>query len=645
MSHHRYDVFPLFSRPAIVILCLLSFSPPAPAQVEITGRLWAPIFPGSETMQPFTTITGFANRTGPDGQALTCRTWETEPAGWYFFSGVPGNYTIVLSNPSHFMRPVLRTNLFTRNGDIVVKNLAPRFDYALFDDSAWDPEPAAGYYQTFQASGMSITHIGFKLAHDGVDGEGPGSQNLLVSIHRVGDGPSETWEQVGPTGFVPNVNCGGGLNRSWSAGWNSGEIPTAPGEHYAVHLFPESATGTFQAFWSDRADVEGDCFRIASDGSIEPGKDLWMAVGSDNDGLVIPYNKRVHQEFGDLTDFGTAWSQTWVARGRGLAGVILTAAVPMDHPWLIRQRFGIRIRRGGPEGPAVGIEKIAKGQSTAHGFAGAVGVAFAPGEIPLEPGETYAVEWRSAENAFTMANAAPSGETGVPATSGLNPYGKVSPDTYDAGTGWYLGEQRTEFDLDMQVIEYENAGAGWEAAVAEENLLTNGDMETGAIDTADPDRGTAAAWTEFTVDPDTTHQYVVNGESGNRFLRIIGGGANERTVNGGYVQAVSGLSPSEAYRLSGLVRSTWAVDSRHRCSIGWDPTGQVENPEAESVVWTILPDFHGEFVPYSSDPIRPHEDSVSVWLQAWTNLDRDHPFMVDFDDFALRRVLTSAPNK
>jgi len=596
-------------------------------------------------MQPFTTITGFANRTGPGGQALTCRTWETEPAGWYFFSGIAGNYTVVLSNPSHFMRPVVRTNLFTRDSDVVVKNLAPRFDYALFDDSAWDPQPAAGYYQAFTATGTSITQVGFKLAHDGVDGEGPGGQNLLVSIHRVGDGPPDTWEQVGPAGLVPGVNCGGGLNRSWSAGWNSGEIPTVPGERYAVHLFPENATGTFQAFWSEQADAGGECFRVSADGTLEPGRDLWMAVGYDNDGLVIPYNKRVHQEFGELTEFGTAWSQTWVARGRGLAGVILTAAVPMDHPWLNRQRFGVRIRRGGPEGPVVGIEKIAKGQSTAHGFAGMVGVAFAPGEVPLEPGETYSVEWRSAENAFTMANAAPPGESEVPETSGLNPYAKVSPDTYDAGTGWYLGEERTEFDLDMQIIEYEHAGTGWEDAVAEENLLPNGDMETGDIDAADPDRGKAAAWREFTVDSETTHQYVESEKGENRFLRIIGGGANERTVDGGYVERVTGLLPSETYRLSGLVRSTWAVDSRHRCSIGWDATGQITDPDAASIVWTLLPDFHGEFVPFSSSPIRPRKGSVSVWLRAWTDLDRDHPFIADFDDFTLRRGLTSAPNK
>jgi hypothetical protein len=548
------------------------------------------------------------------------------------------------------MRPVLRTNLFTRDGDVVVKNLAPRFDYALFDDGAWDPEPAAGYYQTFTATGNSITHVGFKLAHDGVDGQGPGSQNLLVSIHRAGDGPPDTWEQVGPTGLVPGVNCGGGLNRPWSTGWNSGEVPTVPGERYAVHVFPESATGTFQAFWSERAGVEGECFRDTAGGSIEPGRDLWMAVGSDNDGLVIPYNKRIHQEFGELTEFGVKWSQTWVARGRGLAGVILTAAVPMDHPWLVRQRFEVRIRRGGPEGPVVGIEKIAKGQSTAHGFAGAVGVAFAPGEIPLEPGKKYAVEFTSAENAFTMANAAPPEATQVPATSGLNPYAKVSPDSYEAGAGWYLGEERTDIDLDMQIIEYEHAGSGWETAVAEMNLLANGAMQTGELDPADsadpvdPDSGSAEGWVEFALDPETTHQYVAD-EGGNRFLRIAGGGLNERTVDGGYVQRVTGLSPSETYRLSGLVRSTWATDHRHRCSIGWDPTGQVDDPEAASIVWSILPDYHGEFVPYSSDPIRPREDSISVWLRAWTDLNRDHPFLADFDEFSLRRVVTTPPGE
>jgi len=643
MSATRFFSENIFPCLCLILSCFAALPPVAGAQVEITGRLWSPIFPGSAEMQPFTTITGFANRPGPGGQALSCRTWETEPAGWYFISGVPGNYTIVLSNPSHFMRPVLRTNIFTRNGDVVVKDLAPRFDYALFDDSAWDREPAAGYYQTFTASGTSITHVGFKLAHDGVDGEGSGSQNLRVSIHRAGEGSPDTWDQVGPAGLVPGVNCGGGLNRPWSAGWNSGEVPTIPGERYAVHIFPESATGAFQAFWSERADVDGECFRVPPDRSIEPGRDLWMAVGSDNDGLVIPYNKRVHREFGDLTRFGKEWSQTWVARGRSLAAVILTAAVPMDHPWLVRQRFTVRIRRGGPGGPVVGVEKTGKGQSTAHGFAGAVGVAFSPGEVPLDPGETYAVEFESIENPFTMANEAPEGTESIPKTSGLNPYAKVSPDIYDNGAAWHLGKEKTDYDLDMQIIEYEHAGLDWESAVADGNLLLNGDMETGELEPADPGSGTATGWGEFTIDPKTTHQYVASEAGGNRFLRIIGGGANERTVDGGYVQRVDGLSASETYRLAGTVRSTWAVDHRHRCSVGWDPTGQTEDPEAESIVWTLLPDRHGEFVPCSSDPIRPIENSISVWLRAWTDLDRDHPFITDFDDFELRQVLTTPP--
>ena len=98
------------------------------------------------------------------------------------------------------------------------------------------------------------------------------------------------------------------------------------------------------------------------------------------------------------------WAQTYVAQGRGLAGAVLYAAVSGAQPPLARQRTTVRVRHGGPDGPRVGIEKIAIGNGNYTGDAswGVFAVAFAPGEVPLTPGDTYAIEFESIENQETL---------------------------------------------------------------------------------------------------------------------------------------------------------------------------------------------------------------------------------------------------
>jgi hypothetical protein len=88
-----------------------------------------------------------------------------------------------------------------------------------------------------------VTHVGFRLASDGVDGFGPGKQDLIVSIRQTGEGEPETWPRIGPAVTVPGVDAGGPKNEPWSAGWASGEAPTAPGGTYAVEIRAASPDG------------------------------------------------------------------------------------------------------------------------------------------------------------------------------------------------------------------------------------------------------------------------------------------------------------------------------------------------------------------------------------------------------------------
>lgn len=617
------------------------------AQVAMTGRVQGPRFAGSDHVVPFTAVRCFATLDGPGSQSLGCRTWETDPVGWYYLTGPAGNYTVLFSTPAHFPRPIIRTNWTIYPGEKTDRNLSPTFDYAVFDEARWDEKPARHYYQTFTARGTSITQVGFKLATDGVDGGGPDGQNLIVSIHQAGPGTPDTWEQIGPAMPVLNVDCGGPKNYTWSAGWNSGEVPTTPGQKYAVHLRAESDTGTFQVFWRADDDAETDCYRIGEAGTTGWQKhDLWLAVASDADGLLIPFNKRIHKEYAEFAGGARKWSQTYVTQGRGLASVILYAAVSGRQPSQNRQRLAIRARQGGPRGPVVGIEKIAIGNANYTGDAswGTFGVVFAPGEVPLEPGQTYAIEFETLENWETLHDFRDIKNHPPDPNPGFNPYRKVPPDTYPHGTSYRDAEREQDFDLDMQVIEYQYAASDWSHAVHPENLLQNGDMERGDLVPDQPEKGQAEAWKQFAVDPGTVHHYLLDGqELDNRIIRVFGGGATGKPVDGGYVQRVAGLSRLETYRLAGRVRSSWIVDDKHQCRVGYDPTGQTDQPEAKTIRWTTLPNVHGIFIPYLSEPIRPEKDTISVWLRGQTTLTADMPFEADFDDFALRRVNTGVP--
>ncbi|MBN1125735.1 MAG: hypothetical protein JXA82_12065 [Sedimentisphaerales bacterium] len=626
-----------------VSFVLLVLVGPLFGQVALKGRYIAPRYPGSEQTEPMTAVHVFAAASGQDRQAIGFRTWETHPAGWYYLPGMEGNYTMVFSDPAGFVRPRILTNQFVRQGEMVDRVLSPVFDYADFDQGCWDEKPAADYWQTFVAKGTSITQVGFKPATDGVDGPGPLGQNILISIHKKGDGTPDSWPRVGPDAVVLNVDCGGVKNYWFSAGWDSGQVPTQPGQVYAVHLRSEKKGNSFQIFWRPVENTPLGCYRIGKDGDTgRQGRNLCMTIGSDSDGLLIPYNKCVHKKFEAFAGFDRCWSQTYVAKGRGLAAVVLYAATSGVQPALMRQRVKVRVREDGPDGRIVGTEKIAIGNGNYTGDAswGMFGTCFAPGEVSLEPGKTYAVEFESIENYNTLHGYVNIKGMVSDDKPGFNPYRKNGRDEYEYGTAYRKGRDQQDFDLDMQIIEYEHTASHWMQAVTGKNLLTNGNMQR------DGDSGIPAGWNTFSVDSGTEFRHVFNEpDKENRIARIVGGSATRTTADGGLVQKVSNLSTLETYRLKGMVRSTWPIDEKHACLVGYDPTGQVVDANADTIRWTNLPGVHGIFVAYRSEPIRPTNDSVSVWLRGRTTLTEEYRFEVDFDDFSLRKIDSGIPQK
>ncbi len=622
----------------------------AQGQAVFTGRLRAPRWADAEAPSyDFAAVRVFGSRPGPDNQAIAHRTWEMEPRGWYYLTGGCGNYTLLFSGPSHFIRPLLLTNQFIEDGETLDRVLTPRFDFACFDEGAWDEEPAAEYWQTFVARGTGVTQVGFKPVHDGIDGDGPGSREILVSIHRKTDGPPDRWPQVGPAGRVPGVDCGGMKNRRFSVGWDSGHVPLVPGETYAVRLRAAEPGGTFQMFWRKDDDLSSDVFRIGPGGERGfTGHDLWIAVSTDGDGLLIPCNKKVHVPFREFAGFERTWTQTYAAQGEGLAAVILYAATLGTQPSMNRQRLRIRVHEDGPDGPVVGIPKIAIGNGNYTGDAswGTFGVVFAPGEVPLQPGRVYGIEFTSIESYETLHGFRNIKGEPSPIKPGFNPYRKVPPDAIESGTAYRGGNREEAFDLDLQVIEYEHAPIGnWEEAVEGENLLVNGDMESGAIVSETEEGGVLEGWQPFAVEPGTIHRHVPEGPEGeNRVAQVIGGGYRNNKVDGGWVQRVDGLDPDGTYRVSGKIRSTWVIDDKHVAMVGIDPTGQTTDPDAATVLWRRFPAVHGVFVNMLSDPVRPGEQgAISIWLRGKTTQTDNYPFRVDFDDFALHRVAATPP--
>ncbi len=642
------------------------------AQSLIDGRVSISRWAGATETIPLPTVLCIASVDGDGHEPSAFRTWETEPPGWFRVSGAAGNYTLLFTQPAHFMRPLVLNNVFMRADEKVLgMRVTPQFDFHSFGEQEWDTRPATDYFQTFIARGRSVTAIGFKLASDGVDGAGPKKQNLVASIRRRSGASPDNWPQIGPSIPVLEVDSGGSKNYVWSAGWNSGEVPLTPGEIYAVQLRAETPGNAFQAFWRTVEDNRPKCFRIGKDGeSAFQDRQLWMAVSADSDGLVIPYNKRVQKSFGQFAGMAKRWSQTYVAQGYSLAGAVLYAAVSGAQPPLSRQRAIVRVRHGGPDGPRVGIEKLAIGNGNYTGDAswGVFAVAFVPREVQLTPGDIYAIEFESIENEETLRGFVNIKKQVSDGRAAFNPYRKHARDSYEPGTSFRNGTEKQDFDLDMQIVEYATlplaAPRVMQSTVAPAaqhhsagndsdfirwpdltNLLRNASMDLGAFD-EDPvpfaakfpvdarPLGMINEWKPFTNEVSTRLAHIA-GADGENFARVLG----PKRVDGGWSQRVSGLSRFETYQLAGRVRSSYPLTFEQRTEIGYDPTGQDIDPKAPTIQWSGHPKVHGVWESFTSEPIRPATNSISVWLRA-RSAGTEFPFKADFDDITLRRVRT-----
>ncbi len=424
---------------------------PALAAVELSGRLAVP-----DTTPPvmLAAVRAFGFPAG-SARGNAFRTWEMEPRGWWKLEGPAGEWNVLFTGPSHFVRPTLLTLKLDDGAKNTSLRPSPHFDYACFTESTWDTKPALAYWQPFTAKSTSVTHVGFKLATDGVDGAGPDSQTLLLSIHRCTEGTPNTWPQIGPAMTVPGVDCGGPKSYHYSAGWHSGEVKLEPGGRYAVKLCAEKKAGVIQAFW-EKTEAPGACHRTGAEGTAATRHRLWMTVSGDGDGLLVPCNKRVHREFGEFAGYTTSWTQSWKAQGSSLSGVLLYTATSGTQPRMEEQRIAVRIHRDGPDGPVISQEKIAAAAANYTGDAawGVIGAVFARDEVKLTPGATYAAEFTTLETPESIGNFVNFKKQVNDRKPGFNPYLRPATDAYPDGDAWKAGKEKSAGDLDMQVVEY-----------------------------------------------------------------------------------------------------------------------------------------------------------------------------------------------
>ncbi len=570
-----------------VVLIRVQDRPPAYEQMYEYNCFLAPYGEGAG---------GSARCGAPRGRPLTYD-------GFFDFYGLPpGRYLLYASKPPFFPRETVVQEVVVGLDETVDRDVVLATDYSIFNPASW--RWGETFAQTFRAKGTSVIKVSFKVA-----GTEDGDPIIYeVSVHEGLPGG----DQIGPTRYV--AWGGGGPSGNLSVAWRAGEVPTVPGHtyHFRIRDTQRSDPKTCALFTLADGGVGYPYGNLFVDGGAPLDEDLFGIVGADNDGTICTTLRTRWDLPSELTFWTEVWGQTFTARGHGLAAADVFGAGG-DRGWDFDITF--TVHEGGPRGAQIGPAKRMPTAFQAGGLYGAV--VYAPGEVPLTPGEVYYIK--------------------MDTHGGMNCYRLPEADDYPGGTG-YAGNPRGQsaqlFDLDMTILEYAEAA---EAPPAQErldptqNLLFNGDMELGTPGTSGqiPD-----GWTAWTYTGSPTYWYGPDYGNGSAGARIIGGAINGTTYIAGYYQKITGLDPSKQYRLAGEVRKSQVAYPWFEGQIGYDPTGQTSSPNASTVRY-ISPGHGREFFHYyAMEPFSPQGTEVTVWLRARATKS-DMTFYVDFDNIVL----------
>lgn len=341
----------------------------------------------------------------------------------------PGRYSLIVSQPLFYVRPKILPGIRILEGKDQEQHVDLCLEYATnfrTHDQWTHAEPA--WYQTFRATGLSITDVSFAPAGCGADGAD------VSVMEDNGEADVRKWKVLG-TRRIGKVT----VNSDNWVRWRSDEIPTNPGGQYAVRITGVGGDGKFQPYKRDKDERSYQHGRAFNAKGEPQGFDLNYVVFGDNDGTRVTVSKRT-SGLGELKDgyFATAWGQTFVAKGGSLAGVDVWAA-GAEKRWDLDFAWEVRVK--GPDGPRLGPVKITHAGYQAFGC-GLHGVSYDPGQVRLEPGKTYFIAFKAID---------------PPAESpGFNPY--ITDDPYDDGISYrFDGETwkpHPKDDITMTIIEY-----------------------------------------------------------------------------------------------------------------------------------------------------------------------------------------------
>lgn len=356
------------------------------------------------------------------------------PRGYYSFTVAGGMSSLFLDQPLFWGRPTVVPDVNVPSSGSINLNVQLPTDYSCaFGDNSggWGSDPwtswAQTWYQTFVATGTSITGVDFKLA-------GTHATRMQITIHRDTGGNVTTWPQGGVTRTKMNLGSGGD---QWIR-YRSGEVPTVPGQRYALKLTgtngtPNNEYAIYRRIDNNDGYAQGQAYNSSGVGQ---NFDLYAIVFSDNDDTVIPYCARVH-DGGNSGGWEWKWSQEIQAVGGGLAGAVIYFS---SSTWDVPLNF--RVHSGSVTGPQIGPTKTGRGAYQATN-AGIAAVSWNPGEVPLTPGVKYYLEVSG---------------TGEPNSLGLNPaLFSQGDNAYPHGDAFRYETRQPGLDLHMQVVEYADA--------------------------------------------------------------------------------------------------------------------------------------------------------------------------------------------